>query len=64
MGLLIAGLLIWSLVHFVPSLAQSLKQDTISRIGENGYKTVFTLLMFSALALIIFGWRSTERTAS
>ena len=62
MALLIAGLIIWSLVHFVPSLAQPLRQNAISRIGENGYKAVFSLLMLTALALIIFGWRSTEPT--
>ena len=59
MGLLIAGLLIWSLVHLVPSLAAPLKQKLIARLGEKVYKLLFTVLMFTSLALIVFGWRST-----
>jgi uncharacterized membrane protein len=63
MTLLIAGVLLWALVHFIPSLAQPLKQSMVSKMGENGYKGIFTLLMFAALALIIFGWRSIEQPA-
>ncbi len=59
MGLLIAGLLIWSLVHFIPSLAAPIKQKLITQLSENAYKLLFTVLMFSSLALIVFGWRST-----
>jgi uncharacterized membrane protein len=62
MGLLISGLLIWSLVHFVPSVAQPLKQKLLNQMGENGYKALFAVLMFAALALIVFGWRSSEPT--
>ncbi len=58
MGLLIAGLLIWSLVHFIPSLAAPIKQKLITQLGENAYKLLFTVLMFTSLALIVFGWRS------
>ena len=59
MGLLIAGLLVWALVHFTPSLAAPLRQKLITQLGEKAYKLLFTVLMFTALALIIFGWRST-----
>lgn len=59
MGLLISGLLLWSLVHLIPGLAQPLKQTLTAKLGENGYKGVFSLLMIAALALIVLGWRST-----
>lgn len=59
MGLMIAGLLIWSLVHFIPSLAAPLRLKLITQLGEKVYKLLFTVLMLTALALIIFGWRST-----
>ena len=62
MALLITGLLIWSLVHFVPSLAKPLKQKCIEKLGENGYKLAFTALILISLALIIFGWRSSVPT--
>ena len=58
MGLLIAGLLIWCLVHLMPSLATPLKQNLITRLGDKGYKLLFTVLMLTSLALIVFGWRS------
>ena len=59
MRLLIAGLLIWYLVHFTPSLAAPLRHKLITQLGEKGYKLLFAVLMFASLALIIFGWRST-----
>ena len=59
MGLLIAGVLVWCLVHLFPSLAVDTRQRLITKLGENTYKGLFVLLMFFALALIIFGWRST-----
>lgn len=61
MNLLIAGVLLWSLAHFIPSLAQPLKQSLVGKAGENGYKGIFTLLMFASLAMIIFGWRSIDQ---
>ncbi|QFU77370.1 NnrU protein [Halioglobus maricola] len=60
MTLLTLGILLWAAVHFIPSLAQPVKQSLVGKLGENGYKGVFSLLMFTALALIIFGWRSVE----
>ena len=57
MTLLISGLFLWSAVHFVPSLAPGVKQAAVAKLGENGYKGIFTALMLVSLALIIFGWR-------
>jgi uncharacterized membrane protein len=31
----------------------------ITQLGEKAYKILFTVLMFTSLALMIFGWRST-----
>jgi len=55
---LVLGLLIWSVVHFIPGLAANFKKSLVNRIGENPYKGVFALLMVFALYLIISGWRS------
>jgi uncharacterized membrane protein len=62
MKLIIAGLAIWSLVHFVPSMTQPLKLKIKGKLGENGYKLIFTALILASLALIVFGWRSTIPT--
>jgi uncharacterized membrane protein len=58
MELLISGLLIWSVVHLIPSLAPAVKQKCIGLLGETGYKLSFTALLLISLALIVFGWRS------
>lgn len=59
MTLLILGVLIWVLVHFIPTLAQPLRKKLIGRLGENGYKGVFALSILSGIVLIVVGWRST-----
>lgn len=61
MTLLIAGVLLWSLVHFIPSVGLPLKQSMIGKLGEDGYKGVFSLLLVAALLLIVFGWRSIDQ---
>ena len=62
MTLLVIGVLLWTVVHLVPTLARPVRQSMIDRLGENGYKGVFTLVVFSALAFIVLGWRSTPET--
>jgi uncharacterized membrane protein len=60
MMLLALGILLFALVHFIPSLAPSLKTGVIQRLGADPYKGIFSLLLLAALALIILGWRSVE----
>jgi uncharacterized membrane protein len=62
MALLVLGLLVWSAVHLVPTLAPALKQRWHSKLGEAGYMGSFTLALFLGLGLIIMGWRSTQPT--
>jgi uncharacterized membrane protein len=58
MTMLCLGVLLFALVHFVPSLAPTLKTNWQQRAGENGYKGVFSLLLLASFGLMIFGWRS------
>jgi len=58
MALLALGILIFALVHFIPSLAPTIKAGAIKRMGEGGYKGSFSLLLLASFGLIIFGWRS------
>ena len=58
MTLLTLGILIFALVHFVPSMAPNSKANAIKRMGEGGYKGIFSLALLGSFALIIFGWRS------
>ena len=60
MEMLILGLTIWCIVHFIPAITPSVKQQWISLLGENGYKASFAVLIFISLVLISLGWRSTQ----
>lgn len=60
MLVLTLGVLIFACVHFVPSLAPSLKASAQQRLGEGGYKGLFSLLLLGSFALIIIGWRAAE----
>ena len=60
MTLLVLGILLFAGVHFIPSLAPTLKASWLQRLGEGGYKGVFSLLLLASFALMIIGWRSTQ----
>ncbi len=55
---LVLGILLWSIVHFIPTIAVDLKKNMVSRFGEYPYKGVFSLIMAVAIYLIISGWKS------
>ena len=57
MGLLIAGVLLWIGLHLIPVAATGPRQSLIDKLGENGYKGIFSLLMLSAMGLMVMGWR-------
>jgi uncharacterized membrane protein len=58
MILLVIGVLLFAGVHLTKSLAPSFRADMQQRLGENGYKGIFSLLILASMALIVFGWRS------
>ncbi|MDX2319579.1 MAG: NnrU family protein [Moritella sp.] len=59
---LIFGLILWSVVHFFPSVAVSGKVSFVSRFGQPIYMVVFSLLIILSLVLIVTGWRSSVPT--
>ncbi|WP_238946742.1 NnrU family protein [Seongchinamella unica] len=61
MILLTLGVLLWAGTHLMPSISPSTREALVARLGENGYKGMFSALMLLALALIIFGWRSIDQ---
>lgn len=58
MSLLILGIVIWSMIHFVPSLAVNFRSGLVQRFGMVGYKGVFGLVAIVALLCIIYGWKA------
>jgi len=55
MGLLLAGLAIFFLVHLIPAY-QTFRHRLIHGMGETQYKLAFTLVSFGALYLIFRGY--------
>ena len=55
---LVLGLLLWSVTHLVPGVFPDLRGKAVARLGENGYKGIFTLLMAVAIYLVISGWKA------
>lgn len=62
MIMLISGVLLFAGVHFIPSLAPNLKTQLLTRLGESGYKGIFSLLLLASFGLMIAGWRGAQFT--
>ncbi len=57
---LVLGVILWSVVHFIPTIGISLKSRLVEAVGENGYKIGFSLLVVLSIVLMVVGWRSAE----
>ena len=60
MELLIAGLVVWTVVHLIPAAGLGVKASLIRRVGPNAYKGLFSLVIVLSLLMIVFGWRSSQ----
>ena len=60
MAMLITGLVLFCGGHLLASLMPAQREALRARLGKNGYRGVFSLLVGTGLALIIFGWRSSQ----
>jgi len=58
MIILISGVIFWSIVHLMPSVAPSVRATLVTRLGEWPYKGLFAVDIIIALTLIIFGWKT------
>lgn len=59
MEFLLAGLLLFTLLHFVPSLFLGLKRTWLGALGEGSYKATFSLIAVLSIAIITYGWQHT-----
>lgn len=59
MSLLIAGLLIFSAIHFVPSFP-GVKESMKTRLGVMGYRGIFSGISLVALLLMIYGYAESQ----
>jgi uncharacterized membrane protein len=63
MVLLIIGLVMWSGLHFIPSLAIHSRTQLISKWGEKKYRNIFSILVVFSIILMVLGWRSIDPVA-
>ena len=59
MTLIVIGVLLWALVHLIPAAAPDLRGTLLGRLGEGGYKGLFSLAILLSIVLIVLGWRGT-----
>lgn len=59
MAMLITGVLLWSLIHLMKSVAPASRASIQGAIGEGPHRGLVALILLGSLALMIFGWRST-----
>ncbi len=60
MGALIAGVLLWSVVHLVKSVAPGLRTAIRAKTGEGPHQGLVALLIVTSIALMIYGWRTAQ----
>jgi len=61
MAMLVAGVLLFTLAHLSLSVAPGIKTGLVKTLGsEAPFKGLFALVLLGALALMIFGWRSSS----
>ncbi len=53
------GVALWACAHLSTTLRIGFRTALIEKLGEKKYKGIFSLVMLAAIALIVFGWRST-----
>ena len=59
MTLLISGVLIFTIAHLSLGIAPGIKNGIVNSMGEKTWRTIFSIIAFGSLLLIIIGWRNT-----
>ena len=63
MSLLIAGLLLFTIVHLVPAASPATRARLVDSIGEDPYRGLFSIVIVASLVLIVFGWKAAAPTS-
>lgn len=59
MTLLVFGIILFCLIHLSAAALPALRESLNTRLGENAYRGIFSLLIVGSLVVIVFGWKST-----
>ncbi len=63
MALLIAGLLLFTLVHLLPAAAPGTRDNLAGKLGDNAYRALFSVVILVSLVVIVFGWKAATPAA-
>jgi uncharacterized membrane protein len=63
MSLLVAGLLLFTVVHLVPAASPATRAQLVEKFGTGPYRGLFSVVILVALVLIVFGWKAATPTA-
>jgi uncharacterized membrane protein len=58
MSLLVAGVLLFTVVHLLPAASPGTRAQLVQRLGDNAYRGLFSLVIVVALVIIVFGWKA------
>ena len=59
MTLLIIGIVVFLGLHLLPTVS-GWREKLFGRLGENGYKTLFSLLSIAGVVLLIYGFAKAQ----
>lgn len=63
MSLLLAGIILWFVAHALPATAPGKRDALATKLGEQPYRAVFSLVILASLLMIVFGWKSAVPSA-
>lgn len=58
MALLIAGLLLFTIVHLLPAASPATRNNLAEKLGDNAYRGLFSAVVLASLVVIVFGWKA------
>jgi len=54
------GILLFCSLHLYPMICANCRQSITQKIGEKPFKGIFSILAVLSIAIIVYGWRSSE----
>ncbi len=60
MGMLIVGVVIWSVVHFFKRVTPDMRAQMDAKMGAGPARGVISVLLLASLVMMIFGYRGAE----
>ena len=62
MFLLVAGLLLFTIVHLLPAASPEMRSQWVGKLGENAYRGVFSIVIVVSIVIMVIGWKAATPT--